>query len=274
MVPPKQSLNLEQMQNKLDFHISNWSWIAGIVVMCFASSCAVFTPSETDFTINRSREAGHPQKTISVASKRVKIERPLPAHAEKQREQTKKTSRTEKASSVVHPKDDIEKSTPVSPSGERDKVHSSKKVSKAKKRVKRIRRDLTPEEVEERDEVVKNARKLKGAKYKYGGKGPFGFDCSGFVGYVFEKDEVYLPATAKSQSTIGRRISLDDVVEGDLLFFGEGKKVSHVAMVTSNDGKHIYIIHSTSGAGVIEEDLYQSQYWMERYLFARDVLGE
>ena len=253
--------------------------ILGFVVMCMASSCAVFQPSERDFTANTSRMSEKERRMYHThkPAKREVVKRDSQGASESRIRTTTGSNPTKYTQEKTGPsntqKEQIKVSDKVAP-GKPDRVTQEDIVFKKRKTKKRTKRYLSKEEIEERDEIAKIARKLKGAKYKYGGKNPFGFDCSGFVTYVFEKDEVYLPATARSQSGIGKKVALDDVVEGDLVFFGEDNKVSHVAIVTSNDGQHIYIIHSTTGAGVIEEDLRQSDYWMDRFLFAKDILSE
>ncbi len=248
----------------------------GLIVF-LSSSCAVFKPSEKDFTRNRSRMSEPQRRAYDSSIEQANVKTRMPGRPNSDNNNSSDIHHPEWKSGIPERKPVVKKS--VEPPAE-NKVDSQREdrkgditVEKKSSKLKNTRR-LSREEIEERDEIAKIARKYEGVKYKYGGKNPFGFDCSGFVRYVFEKDEVYLPASARAQSSLGINIDLEDVVEGDLLFFGEDNKVDHVAIVTANDGKHIYIIHSTSSAGVIEEDLNQSAYWMERFLFAKDILGE
>jgi len=60
--------------------------------------------------------------------------------------------------------------------------------------------------------------------------------------------------------------------EGDLVFFGSKRKVSHVAIVASVEKNKIEVIHSTSSRGVVIDNISNSDYWQKRYLFGRDVL--
>ena len=106
-----------------------------------------------------------------------------------------------------------------------------------------------------RSKMLREAENLIGTPYKYGGTTKKGFDCSGFTGYVSDKCGLQLPRTSTSQSTSGKQIELADAQKGDLVFFGKkkGKKydITHVAMVVSEPGETLKVIHSTSSKGVI-----------------------
>ena len=78
--------------------------------------------------------------------------------------------------------------------------------------------------------------------------------------------------TSNTQAKEGRKISLRSAKPGDLIFFGKGRKVSHVALVTQNTKSGVFVIHSTSSRGVIEENVSNSSYWKSRLLFVRDVI--
>ncbi|MDI6808715.1 MAG: NlpC/P60 family protein [Candidatus Eisenbacteria bacterium] len=85
------------------------------------------------------------------------------------------------------------------------------------------------------ESVVRTARSLLGVQYLWGGKSVKGFDCSGFVQFVFELNGLSLPRDSRDQFRSGSRISWprgkDRLLAGDLLFFGKkGKAISHVAI--------------------------------------------
>jgi len=119
--------------------------------------------------------------------------------------------------------------------------------------------------------IVQFASQYVGTPYRYGGASPKGFDCSGFTSYVFSNFKLSLPHTSCGQSTLGRAMKFNDAQPGDLLFFGKGKHIQHVAIVVLNDGKELHMVHSSSSRGVIIENVKQSDYWKKRIMFAVDV---
>jgi cell wall-associated NlpC family hydrolase len=123
-----------------------------------------------------------------------------------------------------------------------------------------------------RENITRHAKKYVGVKYKYAGKSPKGFDCSGFTGYVFEKFDINLSASSQAQATTGKKVSLSKAKSGDLLFFGKHGKINHVALIVSNSPEGIEVIHSTSSKGVMVQNVSKSGYWKPRIMFARDVM--
>ena len=122
-----------------------------------------------------------------------------------------------------------------------------------------------------RSTLIKEAHKLTGSHYKYGGTSPKGFDCSGFTSYVYNKAGMELPRSSSAQAQKGTKITQGAAQPGDLLFFRFKKKdnISHVAMVLSNDKNGMQVIHSTTSKGVMIEDISASKYWQEKLLFGR-----
>ncbi len=121
--------------------------------------------------------------------------------------------------------------------------------------------------------IVAHAKKQIGVKYVYGGKTPKGFDCSGFTRYVFKKEGVELSGSSKIQAKQGKSVNIKWAKKGDLLFFGEGGKISHVSLIVENNKEGIQVIHSTSSRGVIRENISKSSYWKKKMLFARNIVG-
>jgi len=116
------------------------------------------------------------------------------------------------------------------------------------------------------------ARSLLGSSYRYGGETPSGFDCSGFARYVFEEDGLYLPRTASEQAEAGRWVPLDELDEGDLVFFSEvGSKPHHVGIVVSQAGEPLRMIHASTSRGVVETDILVGTYWLRRLRFGRRI---
>lgn len=133
---------------------------------------------------------------------------------------------------------------------------------------------ISKKEQKLRSAIVKSARKYKGSIYKYGGTSPNGFDCSGFVNYVLSQYGFDGGRSSKNLASKGIYVGKHDVHEGDLIFFGYGHKINHVALVSKVSKQEILIIHSTSSKGVIEENLMDSPYWNGKYMFARDIISK
>lgn len=127
-----------------------------------------------------------------------------------------------------------------------------------------------------RQKIVDYGQKFVGTPYKYAGKTPkTGFDCSGFTSYVLDEFGVTASPASAIQAKEGRAVSLDKVLPGDLIFFGESKnKISHVAMVVKRNSSGITCVHSTTSRGVMVENISQSSYWKTKILFARDIISE
>jgi len=119
-------------------------------------------------------------------------------------------------------------------------------------------------------EVLMNALSLTGVKYKYGGSSPeTGFDCSGFVRYVFQQAaNLTLPHGARALSQLGQNIPLNQLQPGDLVFFNTLKSAfSHVG-IYMGDGR---FIHAPSSGGGIHVVNMQEEYWASRFNGARRI---
>lgn len=118
--------------------------------------------------------------------------------------------------------------------------------------------------------ILSQAFSLTGIKYKYGGTSPeTGFDCSGFVRYVFQQaSDLTLPHGARAISQIGQAISTDQLRPGDLVFYKTLKSAfSHVGIYIGDDK----FIHSpTNGGGVHVVDM-KEKYWAKRFNGARRI---
>ena len=86
--------------------------------------------------------------------------------------------------------------------------------------------------------VVSFAESLVGVPYVYGGTTPSGFDCSGFVQYVYSHFGVNLPRTTTQQENCGTQIPVSQAQPGDLYFWGPKGATYHVAICVGN-GKYI-----------------------------------
>jgi cell wall-associated NlpC family hydrolase len=128
-----------------------------------------------------------------------------------------------------------------------------------------------------RRDIVAYAAKYKGSKYTPAGKKPeTGFDCSGFTSFVMDHFNVNLSPASREQAKQGRNIRITDAKPGDLVFYrrSPNEPIFHVSLVKSNNGKNLYVIHSTTSRGVIEEDVLNSTYWKPYIDSVRDVVSE
>jgi cell wall-associated NlpC family hydrolase len=114
------------------------------------------------------------------------------------------------------------------------------------------------------DEVLSQAMSLKGIKYKYGGNSPqTGFDCSGFVNYVFNKAaNVKLPRTTRGLSRIGDTVKKQKLLPGDLVFFNTRRRpFSHVGIYLG-EGE---FIHAPSTGSKVSVENMDTGYWKQRF---------
>ena len=111
---------------------------------------------------------------------------------------------------------------------------------------------------------------LLGITYKYGGTTTKGFDCSGFVGYVFDNYDIDLPRTSSGMFKKGDKVAKDDLRPGDLVFFNtSGSGVSHVGIYVG-DNK---FAHASTSKGTRIDSL-SMDYYEKRYVGAKRILSD
>lgn len=124
------------------------------------------------------------------------------------------------------------------------------------------------------DNLIEFAYSLEGTAYRYGGTSPDGFDCSGFVRFVFDRFNIDLNRSSRGQAIQGEEITQNELKKGDLLFFKgtnpASTTVGHVGIVCSKAGEPVRFVHSSSNGGVKVSEL--NGYYQHRFLFARRVL--
>ena len=117
--------------------------------------------------------------------------------------------------------------------------------------------------------MLRTATDLLGTPYRNGGSTVDGFDCSGFVQYVFAQHGVRVPRTVRRQAEVGSRVR--DAEAGDLVFFEtEGHGPTHVGIALGPDR----FIHAPSSRGVVRVEPFAAPYWASRFLEARRVAVE
>lgn len=116
------------------------------------------------------------------------------------------------------------------------------------------------------NELTTYAKKFTGTPYKFGGTTPSGFDCSGYLRYVFNNFDVSLPRTAAEQYKIGTGVSKSNLKEGDMVFFSGTYKagISHAGIYVGS-GNFI----SATSSGVTIANLNTNPYWAPKYTGAR-----
>lgn len=117
-------------------------------------------------------------------------------------------------------------------------------------------------------QVVFTAMQMVGIPYQWGGATPAGFDCSGLVQYTYANAGVRLPRTAAEQLAAARPISLEQASPGDLLFFQDGGRTSHVAIYLGG-GR---FIHAPSSGQQVSLDSFGNDYWRARFRRAGSFL--
>lgn len=129
----------------------------------------------------------------------------------------------------------------------------------------------------DRQALVEYAKTLLGVKYVYGGETPKGFDCSGFVRYVFKHFGISLERTCRDQARGGKPVKKSELKPGDLVFFdtydknGKLNDISHVGIYIG-DGKFIHA--STDLHMKIAIESLSSSYYSKRYMCARDYISK
>lgn len=118
------------------------------------------------------------------------------------------------------------------------------------------------------DKIISRAYSLKGIPYEWGGTTTNGFDCSGFVQYVFRSVGISLPRTAEEQYKVGTPVSRSELKPGDLVFFQTYKPGASDVRIYIGGGK---TIGSSTSDGVAIHSLSES-YWNKHYLGARRVI--
>ncbi|MFA7027822.1 MAG: C40 family peptidase [Sulfurovum sp.] len=119
-------------------------------------------------------------------------------------------------------------------------------------------------------QVVQLAKDFLGSRYVWGGTTPEGFDCSGYVQYLYKKYQIDLPRTAWEQSKVGREVEPDELKKGDLLFFLTDPKrnipITHVGIYQGN-GKFIHAASKKEGVIISPVDQY-----MDRFVIAKRII--
>lgn len=124
------------------------------------------------------------------------------------------------------------------------------------------------------DRIINTALEYSGVRYKYGGTTKDGLDCSGLMMISFGEHDYNLPRSSSQMAEEGKKVKLNEVAKGDLLFFCTGRrnrKINHVGLVVTTEGDEIKFIHSSTSRGVIVSSLREG-YWNSAFVKATRVL--
>lgn len=124
------------------------------------------------------------------------------------------------------------------------------------------------------DSMVSLGQKYLGVKYSYGGNSPSGFDCSGFVSFLFNSYGFKLSKASRELAKFGYEVNESCLQAGDLAFFKgrstKSSEVGHVALVIRAMGGQWDIIHATVHKGIwIDRDVMNIDYYKQRFLMFR-----
>lgn len=129
----------------------------------------------------------------------------------------------------------------------------------------------------DRDSIIAFAKKYIGTPYLYAGNDPQkGFDCSGFVSYVFKNFNIHLPRSSSGYKNIGVALNPEDFKIGDVLvFYGYKDKtiIGHLGIICEANGMQSKFIHASSGkvSSVTISEL-ESEHYTNRFYKCIDVL--
>lgn len=126
-------------------------------------------------------------------------------------------------------------------------------------------------------DLLKEANKHMGKRYRSGAKGPSAFDCSGFSSYVYRQFGYNLSASSSAQYNDGVEVGRHELREGDLVFFkGRNSKraIGHVGIVVSADNEKgtFKFIHASTSRGIRIDGC--DGYYAKRYVGARRIITE
>ncbi len=146
--------------------------------------------------------------------------------------------------------------------------------SKTTSRNKQKEKSYRTRAVTKADHIINTALTFSGTRYKFGGTTKKGMDCSGLVYVAFGKHQIQLPRISYQMAEEGKRININKVAKGDLLFFKtrkSGKRINHVGMVVAVKNNDIKFIHASSSRGVIVSSLREG-YWNSAFVKATRIL--
>lgn len=114
--------------------------------------------------------------------------------------------------------------------------------------------------------IAKTALRFVGIPYRWGGNNVVeGMDCSGFTKAVYNLCGINIPRTAKEQYSSGDKVNMNNLLEGDLVFFGQTpKNITHVGIYVGDN----YFVHAPKRGDVIKKSSLNESYFAKHYIGA------
>jgi lipoprotein Spr len=156
-----------------------------------------------------------------------------------------------------------------------DRMESKYSLKKRKTSISRLRpqgpeRCDVPVQVSERAfrAMLDSIEEAKGVKYRFGGTTTDGFDCSGFVQYLYNRSfQMILPRTSTDLALLGPIIPRDRLQPGDLVFFAAGEEITHVGVYLGGEK----FAHASSTVGISVNALGE-QYYSTHFAFGTRIV--
>jgi cell wall-associated NlpC family hydrolase len=117
-------------------------------------------------------------------------------------------------------------------------------------------------------EIARKAHDYIGVPYKYGGRSPKGFDCSGLVWYVYKQYGISLPDASYKQASAGFKIDKDELEPGDLVFFQTNGRVHHVGLYVGGNK----MIHAPGRGKKVVKISLKDKYYQKHYATSRRII--
>ena len=116
--------------------------------------------------------------------------------------------------------------------------------------------------------IIETGQKYMGVPYVFGGTTPSGFDCSGFVQYVFKQNGITIPRLADEQYKLGKAVKTSELIPGDLVFFSTYEAGASHCGIYIGDGQ---FLHTSSSRGV-RIDRLDNVYWAPKFLGGKHIV--
>lgn len=169
-------------------------------------------------------------------------------------------------------KEDSQDSTEIKISNVLDSAHSNQSEIAINSKENKISKS--------RKEILEFSKKYLGTPYKYASSNPEeGFDCSGFLYFVFNNFGYKVPRSSREYEFFGKEIPLSNAKRGDLVLFKptendtSGDRIGHIGILINENGNNADFIHASSGkAGAVTISSLASKHYKERYVKTITIL--